>query len=45
MIQKAIARLEYLINIIPGKLEKINEHEFSYKPSPKNGARKKFSGI
>lgn len=44
MIQKAIARLEYLINIIPGEFGKIEDHDFSYKPSPEKWSKKEILG-
>lgn len=44
MIQKAIERLEYLTEIAPGKIEKLDEGQFSYKPSPEKWSRKEILG-
>ena len=44
MIDAALNRLEYLLNIIPGLLKSVDEKEFSFKPSENKWSKKEIVG-
>lgn len=44
MIQKAIKRLEELIESVPVRLNEIDEESFNYKPSPVKWSKKEILG-
>jgi len=44
MIRETILRLQYLCEIIPGKLSGIGDEEFSFKPAPGRWSKKQILG-